>query len=64
MNIQGQFLLGLTDLISLQSKGISSVFSSTFQKHIYCEVVTAVKLVNTSILSHPFLGGGGDGDNI
>ena len=22
------------------------------------------KLVNTSILSHPFLGGGGDGDNI
>ena len=29
MNIQGWFLLGLTDLISLQSKGPSRVFSST-----------------------------------
>ena len=29
MNIQGWFLLGLTDLISLQSKGLSRVFSST-----------------------------------
>ena len=29
MNIQGQFTLGLTGLISLQSKRLSSVFSST-----------------------------------
>ena len=29
MNIQDWFLLGLTDLISLQSKGLSRVFSNT-----------------------------------
>ena len=34
MNIQDWFLLGLTDLISLQSKGPSRVFSNnTIQKH-------------------------------
>ena len=34
MNIQGQFPLGLTDLISLQSKRLSRVFSSTrIRKH-------------------------------
>ena len=34
MNIQGWFPLGLTDLISLQSKELSSIFSSiTIQKH-------------------------------
>ena len=34
MNIQGLFPLGLTDLVSLQSKGLSRVFSSTtVQKH-------------------------------
>ena len=34
MNIQGWFLLGLTGLISLQSKGFSRVFSNTtVQKH-------------------------------
>ena len=34
MNIQDWFPLGLTDLISLQSKGFSSVFSNTkIQKH-------------------------------
>ena len=34
MNIKGSFLLGLTGLISLQSKGISRVFSNTIvQKH-------------------------------
>ena len=34
MNIQGWFSLGLTGLISLQSKGLSRVFSSTtVQKH-------------------------------
>ena len=31
MNGQGLFPLGLTDLISLQSKGLSRVFSSTFE---------------------------------
>ena len=33
MNIQGWFLLGLTGLISLQSKGLSRVFNTTVQKH-------------------------------
>ena len=34
MNIQGWFLIGLTGLISLQSKGLSRVFSNTtVQKH-------------------------------
>ena len=34
MNIQDQFFLGLTGLISLQSKGLSRVFSNTtVQKH-------------------------------
>ena len=34
MNIQGWFPLGLTGLISLQSKGLSSIFSNTtIQKH-------------------------------
>ena len=34
MNTQGSFPLGLTDLISLLSKGLSRVFSSNaFQKH-------------------------------
>ena len=36
MNIQDWFLLGLTGLISLQSKGLSRVFSNTtVQKHQY-----------------------------
>ena len=33
VNIQDWFPLGLTGLISLQSKGLSRVFSSTTQKH-------------------------------
>ena len=34
MNIQGWFLLGLTGLISLQSKGLSKIFSNTIvEKH-------------------------------
>ena len=34
VNIQGWFPLGLTGLVSLQSKGLSRVFSNTlFQKH-------------------------------
>ena len=39
MNIQGQFPLGLTGLISLQSKGFSRVFSST-----------TVESINSSVL--------------
>ena len=34
MNIQGWFPLRLTGLMSLQSKGLSRVFSSTLQKHL------------------------------
>ena len=33
MNSQGWFPVGLTDLISLQSKGRSRIFSSTIKKH-------------------------------
>ena len=33
LNPQDWFPLGLTGLISLQSKGLSRVFSNTFQKH-------------------------------
>ena len=33
MNIHGWFPLGLTGLISLECKGLSTVFSSTIQKH-------------------------------
>ena len=36
MNIQGWFPLGLTGLISLLSKGLSRVFSSTTWKHQFC----------------------------
>ena len=36
MNIQGWFPLGLTGLLSLQSKGLSRVFSNTtVQKHLF-----------------------------
>ena len=33
MNIQGRFPLGLTGLISLQSKGLSRISNTTVQKH-------------------------------
>ena len=46
MNIQGRFPLGSTGLISLQSKGLSRVFSSTIvqkhQLHEQCEKNTGV----------------------
>ena len=47
MNIQDWFPLGLAGLISLQSKGLPSVFSnSTVQKHqfgfLYCLIVTSI----------------------
>ena len=36
VNIQGRFPLGLTSLISLQSKGLSRVFSNTtVQRHLF-----------------------------
>ena len=39
MNIQGLFPLGLTGLISLQSKGLSRVFSNTtVQKHQFFRI--------------------------
>ena len=39
MNIQDWFPLGLTDLISLQSKGLSRIFSNTtIQKHRFFSV--------------------------
>ena len=47
MNIQGWFLLGLTSLISMLSKGLSRVFSSTtVQKH---------QLFGTQLLYEPTL---------
>ena len=49
MNIQGWFSLGLTSLISLQSKGFSTVFSSTTaQKHQFFD--TAFLMVQLSHL--------------
>ena len=39
MNIQCGFILGLTSLISLQSKGLLKVFSSaTIQKHQFYSI--------------------------
>ena len=45
MNIRGNFPLGLTDLISLQSKGLSRVFSSTtIQKHQFFSVTLRISI--------------------
>ena len=49
-NIQDWFLLGLTDWISLQSKGLSGVFSNTtVQKHQFFAVQLLYSLTLTSI---------------
>ena len=49
-NIQDWFLLGLTDWISLQSKGLSRVFSNTtVQKHQFFAVQLLYSLTLTSI---------------
>ena len=40
MDIQGWFLLGLTGLISLLSKGLSRVFSNTTVQSISCLVIS------------------------
>ena len=45
MNIQGWFLLGLTGLISLQSKGLARVFSNT--------TVQNINSLAFSLLYHP-----------
>ena len=50
MNIQGWFLSGLIDLISLQSKGLSRVFSSTTPASaLHCSAFFMVQL------SHPYM---------
>ena len=52
MNIQDWFLLGLTGWISLQSKGLSRVFSSTtIQKHQFFSN-SAFSMV---LFSHPYM---------
>ena len=58
MNIQGWFPLGLAGLISLQSKGLSRVFSNTtVQKHqFFCIVVPSLwynSHVQTWLLEKP-----------
>ena len=49
MNLQGWFSLGLTGLISLQSKGLSRVFSSLKTSIFQCSAFFMVQL------SHPYL---------
>ena len=57
MNIQGWFPLGLTGLISLQSKGLSRVFSNTaVQKHQFFGTQLSLwsnYYIHTSI--HPYM---------
>ena len=57
MNIQGWFLLGLTGLISLQSKGLSRAFSSTtVQKPQFFDVQPSVwsnPHIHTWVLEKP-----------
>ena len=51
VNIQSWFSLGLTDLISLQSKGLSKViFSTTVQKYQFYSIVFFMDQ-----LSHPYM---------
>ena len=52
MNAQGWLPLGLTDLISLQSKGLSRVFSkTTVKKHQFC---TQPSLWSSSYIHHDY----------
>ena len=57
MNVHGWYPLGLTDLISLQSKGLSRVFSNTrAQKHRFFGVQTSLWLnfhIHTWLLEKP-----------
>ena len=53
MNIQGRFPLGLTGLISLQSKGLSRVFSSTIAwKHQFFGALPSLWSTLTSISAY------------
>ena len=55
MNIQDWFLLGLTTLISLQTKGLSRVFSNTtIQRHQFFLMVQVSHLYMTTGKNHSF----------
>ena len=55
MNIQDWFPLGWTGLISLQSKGLSRVFSNTtIQKHQFFRDQFSIKKVFTVVISFPW----------
>ena len=58
MNIQGRSPLGLTSLISLQSKGLSRVFSSTtVQKHQFFSTQPSLwsnSYIHTWLLEKPY----------
>ena len=55
MNIQGWFLLRLTGLISLLSKGLSRVFSSTtVQRHQFFRIIFWLKLKKEGKTIRPF----------
>ena len=57
MNIQDWFCLGLTNLISLQSKGLSRVFSNTtVQKHQFFSAqpyLWSISQIRTQLLEKP-----------
>jgi len=58
MNIQGWFPLGLTGLISLQSKGLSRIFTSTIQKHEFFGIQPSLwsnTHIHTLLLEKPYL---------
>ena len=56
MNIQGWFSLGLTGLISLLSKGLSRVFSSTtIRKHLRLSAFFMVQEIFLTQGSNPYL---------
>ena len=55
MNIQGYFPLGLIGLISLLSKGLSIVFSSTIQHHSSKASILQHSAFFMVQLSHPYM---------
>ena len=58
VNIQGWFPLELTDLISLQSKGLSRVFNTTVQKHQFFGAQPSLWFnshIHTWLLEKPWL---------
>ena len=62
MNIQGWFPLGLTDLISLQSKRLSRVFSSiTVWKHQFFSAQPSLYIIQTPLYHVLGFPGGSDG---